>query len=91
VHPFVFDIARLRVVFGRGTRSRVVQEVESLGAKQVVIIVSPSHARSAAAVADQLGRRCAVGGVGPIALGLMIIPTLRESRVTKAASEPSIA
>jgi hypothetical protein len=52
VHPFVFDIARLRVVFGRGTRSRVVQEVESRGAKQVVIIVSPSHARSAQEARD---------------------------------------
>ena len=52
MHPFVFDIARLRVVFGRGTRSRVVQEVESLDAKQVVIIVSPSHARSAQEARD---------------------------------------
>jgi ribosomal 30S subunit maturation factor RimM len=46
LHPFVFDIARLRVVFGRGTRARTVQEVESLGAKQVLVVASPSHARS---------------------------------------------
>ena len=52
MHPFVFDIARLRVVFGRGTRSRVVQEVESIGAKQVLVVVSPSHARSAQEARD---------------------------------------
>ena len=59
MHPFVFDIARLRVVFGRGTRLRTTQEVESLDAKHVLIVVSPSHARTAAVVADQLGARCA--------------------------------
>jgi maleylacetate reductase len=59
LHPFVFDIARLRVVFGRGTRARTVHEVESLGARQVLVVTSPSHARSAAALADQLGARCA--------------------------------
>jgi maleylacetate reductase len=58
LHPFVFEIARLRIVFGRGTRARAVQEIDSLDAKQVLLIVSPSHARTAAALADQLGTRC---------------------------------
>ena len=31
-----------------------------------------------------------VGGFGPIALALIMIPTLRESRVPKGASEPSV-
>jgi AAHS family 3-hydroxyphenylpropionic acid transporter len=32
-----------------------------------------------------------VGGFGPIALALIMIPTLRESRVPKVATEPSVA
>jgi len=58
LQPFVFEIARLRTVFGRGTRARAVQEVEALDAKQVLVVVSPSHARTAAVLADQLGTRC---------------------------------
>jgi maleylacetate reductase len=58
VHPFVFDIARLRVVSGRGSRARIVEEVDALGCGKILIIVSPSHAATAGQVSEALGARC---------------------------------
>lgn len=56
--PFVFEIARLRVVSGRGSRARLGEEVTVLDRRRVLIIVSPSHAATAAEVAALLGDRC---------------------------------
>ncbi|MBB6096488.1 maleylacetate reductase [Povalibacter uvarum] len=57
MHPFVFEIARLRVISGRGSRTRITAEVEAIGCQRVLVIASPSHAGTAAQVHQLLGPR----------------------------------
>ena len=52
---FIFDLPRLRVVFGPGRRSQLKQEVEALGLKRVLIIADPIHVGTATLLAEQLG------------------------------------
>ncbi len=52
---FIFDLPRLRVVFGPGRRSQLKQEVEALGLKRVLIIADPIHVGTATLLSDQLG------------------------------------
>ena len=53
--PFIFDLPRLRVVFGPGRRSQLKQEVEALGLKRVLLIADPIHVGTAGAMSEQLG------------------------------------
>jgi maleylacetate reductase len=57
LHPFVFEIARLRVVFGRGSRDRLAAEIDALGCTRVLVIASPSHASTAVQIHSQLAAR----------------------------------
>lgn len=66
MHPFVFEIARLRVISGRGSRERIAQEVEAIGCQRVLVIASPSHAGTAAQIDQLLGARSA-GVYGKVA------------------------
>jgi maleylacetate reductase len=56
--PFLFEIARLRVIFGRGSVARVSDELAALRLKRVLLIASPSHLRMARSLADALDDRC---------------------------------
>lgn len=59
MEAFEYDALPGRVVFGLGARSALVGEVARLGAERVLLIASGSAARTADALADQLGTRCA--------------------------------
>jgi len=53
--PFIFDLPRMRVVFGPGRRNLIRQEVEGLGLKRVLVIADPIHVATANGLAEQLG------------------------------------
>jgi maleylacetate reductase len=55
MNPFLFDIARYRVVFGRGKRSLAADEINALGCKRALLIPSPSHVEAAGRLHAQLG------------------------------------
>ena len=56
---FAFSIAPMRVLFGNGSRHRLDEELERLGARRALLIVDPAHRGLAQELADQLGARCA--------------------------------
>lgn len=56
--PFLFEIARLRVIFGRGSASRASDELAALKLKRVLLIANPTHVRLAQELADKLDDRC---------------------------------
>lgn len=60
MQPFVHVAAPARIVFARGARARVVDEVERLGMAHVLVLSTPQQAGEAQALGDQLGAR-AVG------------------------------
>lgn len=53
--PFIFDLPRMRVVFGSGRRNLIRQEVEELRLKRVLIVADPIHVGIATALSEQLG------------------------------------
>lgn len=55
---FVFSISPMRVLFGAGSRHRLDEELESLGARRVLLIADPAHRKLARELAGQLGSRC---------------------------------
>ncbi len=55
---FVFSVSPMRVLFGAGSRRRLDKELESLGARRVLLIADPAHRRLGRELADQLGTRC---------------------------------
>jgi maleylacetate reductase len=57
--PFLFEIARLRVVFGPGARNRIAAEVQNLGARHAITIVDPSQAGLSDQIQRDLGARSA--------------------------------
>ena len=56
---FVFDLSPMRVLFGAGSRHRLDEELERLGARRALLIVDPAHRGLAQELAEQLGIRCA--------------------------------
>jgi maleylacetate reductase len=56
--PFLFEIARLRVIFGRGSLLRAADELHAIGLQRALLIANPSHRRQAQVLADLLGERC---------------------------------
>lgn len=59
MHSFIFEISKLRVVFGPGRRSELARELDLLGLKRALIISDPSQMSVAQSLATQLGARCA--------------------------------
>ena len=59
MREFEFEIAARRVVFGAGSRHRLAEEIGTLGSQRVLVIADPSHADTAAEIAQQLGARYA--------------------------------
>lgn len=59
MYSFVFEIARIRALFGAGRRSQLGQELELLRLERVLIIADPSQSAIAKELAAQLGSRCA--------------------------------
>lgn len=59
MHSFIFEIAKLRVVFGPGRRAELGRELDLLGFKRALIITDPSQMPVAQGLADQIGTRCA--------------------------------
>lgn len=59
MHSFIFEIAKLRVLFGPGRRAELAQELDLLGFKRALIIADPSQMPIAQALAAQIGVRCA--------------------------------
>ncbi|NKC31730.1 maleylacetate reductase [Falsiroseomonas selenitidurans] len=62
---FTYEAAPMRVVFGDGTLAALGAEVERLGLRRAVLVVTPSQAARGAALAAQLGPLAA--GVIPLA------------------------
>lgn len=56
--PFLFEIARLRVIFARGSISRVAEELRAISSQRTLLIANQSHKPQAQALAEQLGERC---------------------------------
>jgi maleylacetate reductase len=56
--PFLFEIARLRVIFARGSLLRAANELHAMGLQRALLIANPSHRRQAQMLADLLGERC---------------------------------
>ena len=52
---FVFDGLPMRVVFGEGTLSQLIGEVERLGARRVLVLCTPEQRDQAAMVSERLG------------------------------------
>ncbi|MFA5883726.1 MAG: maleylacetate reductase [Acidimicrobiia bacterium] len=59
MEAFEYDALPGRVVFGSGSRASVAAEVVRLGRTRVFLVASGSAARTADALAEQLGERCA--------------------------------
>lgn len=59
MHSFIFEIAKLRVLFGPGRRAELAQELDVAGFKHALIITDPSQMPVAQSLAAQIGARCA--------------------------------
>ena len=55
IENFAFDGLPMRVVFGEGTLSEVVGEVQRLGARRVLVLCTPEQRDQAAMVSERLG------------------------------------
>lgn len=53
--PFAYDVNPARIVFGRGTRSRVAEEIRRLGCGRALILSTPFQKPDAEALAEELG------------------------------------
>lgn len=53
--PFTYDANPARIVFGRGTRARVADEIRSLGCGRALILSTPFQEPDAEALAEELG------------------------------------
>ncbi|MCE9664590.1 maleylacetate reductase [Halomonas sp. M5N1S17] len=83
MQPFVYHGLPSRVVFGQGTLSRLVEEIEQLGCRRALVLATPQQQEQAREVLDQLGER----GVGLYAEAAMHTPvevTERAMRVVEA-------
>jgi maleylacetate reductase len=55
LQPFLFEIARLKVIFGRGSVSKAGDELAASGIERALVIASASHTQ----IVNELGQRCA--------------------------------
>ncbi|MBT2772660.1 maleylacetate reductase [Halomonas sp. ISL-60] len=70
MQPFVYDGLPSRVVFGRGTLSRLSEELERLGCSRALVLATPQQHEQASRVLEQLGEK----GVGVYADAAMHTP-----------------
>lgn len=75
---FVYTAQPARVVFGAGSLSQLVQEIDALGAKKALVLSTPEQRASAERVVGLLGARAA--GVFDRAVMHVPIETAREAR-----------
>ncbi|MBU0587578.1 MAG: maleylacetate reductase [Gammaproteobacteria bacterium] len=75
---FVYNGQPSRVVFGAGSLSHLVREIEAMGAHKALVLCTPEQKDSARMVADLLGSRAA--GVFDRAVMHVPIETAREAR-----------
>jgi alcohol dehydrogenase class IV len=78
VKSFVYNGQPSRVVFGAGSLSHLVREIEAMGAHKALVLCTPEQKDSARMVADLLGSRAA--GVFDRAVMHVPIETAREAR-----------
>jgi alcohol dehydrogenase class IV len=78
MHTFVYQSSPSRVVFGAGSRARLADEIERLGARRALVLSTPEQAASAREVAQVLGER--VAGVFARAVMHVPIETARAAR-----------
>jgi maleylacetate reductase len=57
---FVFEANPARVIFGRGARAKVAEELDRLGISRVILLSTPPQAGLAAEFAREIGHRAAV-------------------------------
>lgn len=84
MHRFVHESTPQRVVFGAGSLSRIVDEVDAMGAKRALLLCTPYQRDLAEQVAQLLGTRAA--GVYDGAVMHVPIETARAARVVAAGS-----
>lgn len=56
---YIFEISKIRAVFGAGSRGELSRELDLAGFKRALIIADPSQRTIAAAAAAEIGVRCA--------------------------------
>jgi len=59
MQPFIFEIAKIRAIFGPGRRAELSRELDLAGFKRALIITAPSQREIAEKVATEIGSRCA--------------------------------
>ncbi len=78
MHPFTYVAQPARVVFGHGSLTRLVQEIDAIGARKALVLSTPEQRASADQVASMLGERAA--GIFDRAVMHVPIETAREAR-----------
>jgi maleylacetate reductase len=78
IQPFTYNAQAGRVLFGAGSRSKLAEEIERLGAKRALILSTPEQKSLAQSLADELGGKA----VGVFDRAVMHVPieTAREAR-----------
>lgn len=80
---FLYTAQPARVVFGRGSLTRLADEVEALGAKRALVLCTPQQREQASDAAAQLGHRCV--GIHDGAQMHVPIESAREARALALA------
>lgn len=83
MQPFVYHGLPSRVVFGQGTLSRLVEEIEQLGCRRALVLATPQQQEQARAVLEQLGER----GAGLYAEAAMHTPVEVTERAMRVVEE----
>ncbi len=89
MRSFVYVAQPARVVFGPGALSRLVEEVEALGARKALVLSTPEQRASAEQVAALLGPRAA--GIFDRAVMHVPIETAREARAIASTLQADCA
>ena len=83
MQPFAYTSDPVRVVFGRGTSTRIADEVKRLGCSRALVLTTPQQKADGAALAKSLGDRCA----GTFHDATMHTPTDVTERAVKYAQD----
>lgn len=79
MHPFIYVAQPARVVFGHGSLTQLIHEIDAIGARKALVLSTPEQRGSAEQVALMLGDRTA--GIFDRAVMHVPIETAREARV----------
>jgi maleylacetate reductase len=83
MHSFIYSALPARVIFGSGTISRLMSEVEGAGCRRALLLSTPEQADSLARIAAALGPLCA----GTFTQAAMHTPTDVTERALHKAQE----